>query len=151
MLSARLVRMIQDHAEELTLGVLDDLVKNPRTPAYHELSRDELHRRTYDVYRNLGRWVGEKTETAIETVYRELGKTRCREGIPLSEVVQALILVKGHLWKYILASGLVESAVDLYQEEELNLMVGHFFDKAIYYVVKGYEGEAWARTTGQPS
>jgi len=144
MLAARLVRMIEDHAEELTRGLLDDLVKNPRTPAYHRLSRDELHRRTYDVYHNLGRWIGEKTEAAVESVYRELGRVRCREHIPLSEVVEALVLVKGHLWDYILASGLVETAVDLYQEEELNLMVGHFFDKALYHLVKGYEDEAWA-------
>jgi hypothetical protein len=31
------------------------------------------------------------------------------------------------------------SAVQLYQQEELVLMISRFFDKAIYHVVKGYE------------
>jgi hypothetical protein len=33
----------------------------------------------------------------------------------------------------------VDTAVELHQEEELNLLVGRFFDNAIYFTVKGYE------------
>ena len=144
MLSSRLIRMIEDHAEDLTRGVLVDLGRNARTPAYHTLSHDELHRRAYDVYHNLGRWLGDKTDTLIEASYGSLGRTRRAEGIPLSEVVYALILTKEHLRAYIRTSGLVGSAVELYQEEELNRMVGNFFDKAVYYTVRGYEGKAAA-------
>lgn len=145
MLSVRLVRMIEDHAEELTRGVLDDLQTNARTPAYHKLSREELHHRAYEVYRNLGRWLGHKTDELIEAMYSELGKKRCAEGVPASEVTYALILTKYHLRDYIRSAGLVDSAVDLYQEQELHRLVGNFFDKAIYYTVKGYEREAAAR------
>ena len=58
MLSVRLVRMIEDHAEELTRGVLNDLQSNTRTRAYHKISREELHRRVYEVYHNFGEWLG---------------------------------------------------------------------------------------------
>lgn len=145
MLSARLVRMIEDHAEQLTLGVVNDLQSNPRTSAYHKLSRDELHHRVYEVYRNLGRWLGEKTDGPIEASYGELGKKRWAEGIPLSEVIYALILTKVRLRDYIRSAGLVDSTVELYQEQELHRLVGHFFDKALYYAVKGYEREAALR------
>lgn len=144
MLSARLVRIIEEHAEELTRGVLSDLAANVRTPAYHNLPFDELHRRVYDVYHNLGRWLADKTEEHVETVFGGLGRTRFREGVPLSEVVYALILGKEHLREYIRAVGLVDSAVELYLEEELHLLIGHFYDKAIYHTVKGYEAEATA-------
>ena len=140
MLSTRLVRMIEDHAEELTGEVLKDLSSHPRTPAYHRLTHTELHRRVYDVYRNLGRWLGNKSDEPVEATYGALGRVRREEGIPLSEVVFALTLVKEHLWRYVLSSGLASSPVDLYQEEELALLVGRFFDKATYYAVKGYEG-----------
>ena len=50
--------------------------------------------------------------------------------MPLSEVVYALALTKDHLREYIRAVGLVDSAVELYLEEELHLSIGHFFDKA---------------------
>lgn len=149
MLSVRLVRMIEEHAEELTGGVLNDLQSNPRTAAYHKLSREELHRRAYEVYRNLGRWLGQKTDETIEASYNDLGKKRCAEGVPVSEVVYALILTKYHLRDYIRSAGLVDSAVELYQEQELHRLVGNFFDKAIYYTVKGYEREA--ATRGAPT
>lgn len=140
MLSANLIRMIERNAEDLTREVLKDLGSNVRTPAYHTLSQDELHRRVYDVYHNLGRWLGDKSDAPIEATYGNLGQTRRREGIALSEVVYALILVKEHLRSYIRRAGSVDSAVELYQEEEINLMIGHFFDKALYCAVKGYEG-----------
>ncbi len=146
MLSVPLVRMIEDHAEELTRGVLNDLESNARTPAYHKIPREKLHRRVYEVYRNLGEWLGPKTDEMIEARYSELGQKRRAEGIPLSEVIYALILTKLHLRDYIRSAGLVNSAVDLYQELELNRLTGHFFDRSIYYAAKGYEREAGRRT-----
>lgn len=145
MLSFRVVQMIESHAEQLTRGVVHDLQTNPRTPSYHKLSAEELHHRAYAVYRNLGRWLGEETEQTIEAFYGELGKKRQAEGIPLCEVLYALLLVKYHLRDYVRSSGLIDSAVDLYQEQELQRLVGHFFDRAIYYTVKSYECEAASR------
>lgn len=139
MLAPRLIKLIEDHAEELTRGAIRDVRSNPRTPAYHQIPEDEMHRRLYDVYHHLGRWVGEKSDERIETSYAELGRRRHAEGTPLSEVVYALILSKQHLREYIRASGHVGTAVELMQEEELNLLLGHFYDKAIYYTIRGYE------------
>jgi hypothetical protein len=141
MLSARMIRMIEEHASELTRAVLDDLTSDPRTPSYHGIPRDELQRRVYDVYHNLGRWLGHRSDGPIEAHYAPLGKQRRSEGVPLSEVVCALILEKEHLHAYVRRSGLVDSAVELYSEEELNLMLDRFFDKALYHTVRGYEGE----------
>ncbi len=139
MLSDRLVQIIQDHARELTQGVLNDLAKNPRTAAYHMLPRTELHNRVYDVYRNLGQWITEKAEGPVSSTYMALGRTRRAEGIPLQQVVQALIVTKRHIVSYVRSSLPVDTAVELHQEEELNLMLGRFFDNAIYFTVKGYE------------
>jgi hypothetical protein len=150
MLSARLVRLIEDHAEELTHGVVEDLQKNPRTSEYHRLSRQEIHRRVYEVYHFLGRWLGEKSEDVIESLYTELGKTRSAEGVPLSEVIYALILTKYHLQDYIRSSGLIDSALGLYQLQELHRLVDSFFDRAIYYTTRGYEREGSpARTSSE--
>lgn len=143
MLSTRLVMMIEDHAEELTRGVLDDLQRNPRTASYQHHSREELHRRVFDVYRNLGRWVGDKSDEPIDRAYGALGRRRRSEGVPLDEVIYALILTKEHLRDYIRSSGLADTMVGLYQEEELNLLTERFFDKAVYFTVRGY---VWAAT-----
>jgi len=142
MLSDRLVRMIETHADELTRALVDDLQSNPRTAAYHRLSRETIHHRTYHVYKDLGLWLSSKAEEDIDANFTELGNKREAEGIPLNEVVYALTLTKYHLRDYIQAAGLVDSAVDLYQALELQRLLGQFFDKAIYYTVRAYERAA---------
>lgn len=139
MLSAYLVRMIENHAEDLTREVLDDVTRNPRTPAWHNLSRDELHRRVYDFYHDLGHWLADNSEAGVEKAYSQLGRERFEEGVPLHEVVFAVTLVKNHLRNFIRRAGVVYSALELHREVELNLMIGRFFDTALYYAVKGYE------------
>jgi len=142
MLSARLVQIIEDHAEQLTRGLIEDLLNNKHTPHYHHLTHEEMHHRIYDVYRNLGRWLSDETESAIESSYTHLGKKRLAEGIPLNEVVYSLGLTKNHLLEYIHFSGMIDTAVDLHGDRELQRLVGRFFDKAVYYTVKGFEHEA---------
>jgi hypothetical protein len=140
MLSARLVRMIEDHAEPLAREVVKDLKTNARTSAYHALAEEDLFRRVYDVYHNLGRWVGQNDDPAIERSYGDLGRRRRSEGIAVSQVAYALILTKDHLLNFIRTAGFAGSAVELYQEEELTHLVDRFFDKAIYNTILGYEG-----------
>ena len=139
LLSSRLVQMIENHAEELTSGVIADLRTNPKTPCMHRLSAQELHDQSYQVYRNLSRWLMELSDEAINAFHYKLAKLRFEEGIPLSEIVFAHVLKKYHLRDYIRTSGMVDSAVELLQEQELHHLIGSFFDKAIYYTVKGYE------------
>lgn len=134
--------MVEDHADKITLSLLNDLQSNPRTPAYSGLSRHELHRRIYEVYHNLGQWLADSSEETIEAAYSELGRIRFAEDIPLSEVVCALILTKYHLREYISTSAMLDSAIELYQEREFQQLIGQFFDKAIYYTVQAYMHEA---------
>ena len=142
MLSVRLVQMIEDHAEELTRELIKDLQSNSRTPHYHRLTYEELHYRTYSVYKNLGHWLDQKSEEPIAANYSDLAVRRFEEGVPLEEFVFALISTKNHLFAYVRAAGLMDSAVELHQERELRRQVGFFFDKAIYFAVRAYERQA---------
>ena len=151
MLSARLVKMIEDHADHLTRGLLEEFRRHPLTTSYRQFSDSELHDRVYGVYSNLGRWIDQGTEGAVAAAYSKLGRTRSREKIPLAQVVKALQLTKYHLRAYVRDCGLVGSAVELYQEQELQRLVGLFFDEAIYHTVRGYEEEAWGGATAAAS
>jgi hypothetical protein len=131
--------MIEDHAEELTRSVVEDLKTNPKTPYMHELSTQELHDQSYAVYRNFGQWLMEFSDDAIKAFHFKVARHRLEEGIPLQEIVFAYILKKYHLRDYIRTSGMVDSAVELLQEQELHHLIGSFFDKAIYYTVKEYQ------------
>jgi hypothetical protein len=104
------------------------------------MSRDQLRSRVYDVYHNLGRWVAEQDEAHIEAVYGELGRRIQAASTPASELIYVVTLIKEHLRNYIRRTGSAATSVELHQEAELNLLIGHFFDKALYHSMKGYEG-----------
>jgi len=151
MLSARLVTMIENHAEELTRSVVGDMQGNPKTPAYSKLPAEALHRRVLEVFRDFGQWLEYKPDETMKRWYGELGRKRYGEGIGLPEVIYALLLTKYHLQDYIRSAGLVDSAMELYQEMELQRLVNCFFDKAVYYCVEGYMQEASARLEASAS
>ncbi|HTV56909.1 MAG TPA: hypothetical protein VMI06_18600, partial [Terriglobia bacterium] len=142
MLTARLVKMIEKHADQLTKKVVRELETDPRTPAYHKLDPQDNYARVFDVVSHLGEWLDCNSETATEHAYRKLGQKRFREGVPMAELVSALMLTKQTLRKYIKTEGWVDSAVHLYQQIELYDMISYFFDRAIYFAVVGYEREA---------
>ncbi|HUI44049.1 MAG TPA: hypothetical protein VL523_18955 [Terriglobia bacterium] len=142
MLSKILIEMIETHAEELTLATLGDLRSSSFTPSYHRLASEKARNRVYTVYRDLGNWLADRTDSKIETTYRELAERRYHEGFALSEVIWALILTKKTLLEYVRNSGLSDSAVELYRERELFHMLEDFFDRTIYFTAAGYEHEA---------
>lgn len=138
MLVGRLVRLIEEHADELTMRVVGKLREDPRTSAYREFGDAELGARARNVYAHLGRWLEQASEDAVEAEYHELGMRRRREGIPLSEVVMALLLTRRNLWSFVESQG-ADSILELRQQLDLELLVVRFFDRAIYHTVRGYE------------
>ena len=141
MLAARLIRLVETHAEELVQVVLRDLRTNPRTASFTRVPEPDLRHRLRDLYTHLGDWIGDKTETRVERQYMELGRRRYHEGVPLAELIYAMVLFKDHLRQFIRSHGLVESVVELYSEEQLYQLTWSFFDRAVYFTVKGYEDE----------
>lgn len=141
-ISTRLVRIIQNDAEEITRGTIKKLQTSPRTQSYHTLSFEDLHSRVYEIYHDLGRWLWRKSDDAMQAWYGDLGEKRCKEGVPLSEVLWAQVLTKYHLLDYLAAYASAGSAMELYQQQEFDRLIGQFFDRAVCYTTEGYEHEA---------
>jgi hypothetical protein len=139
-----LMNQIHMHAEQLSERVIQAFRTSPRIKSLGSVSEEELRRRFFDLFRDLGRWLGEKGEPEIEATYGEIGRRRCHEGVPLNELVQAVILVKQQLWDYVERHIAPTSERNLYQEEQIIEMIGKFFDRAVYHTVRGYE-EVWAK------
>lgn len=141
-LSDRLISIIEGNAEAFTQGTVKNLQSSARTESYHNLPYDEIYNRVYAVYHDLGRWLWGKSSEAVQAWYSALGHKRCAEGVPLSEVLWALIFTKDRLIAYLDGCGLVDSAVELYQQQEFDRLIGHFFDRAICYAAEGYQQHA---------
>jgi len=134
--------MVEDHADQLTRGLIAELKQDPRTSEYSKFSNEEIYRRVYKVYHDLGEWLGREAEHLAKAHYTELGELRATEGVPVSQVLYALIRTKAHLFEYISRAGLFDSAVDLYQVQEFRRLVNGFFDNAIYFTALAYERKA---------
>jgi hypothetical protein len=142
-----LIRAIESNAEEFAHSTVKKLRSSPRTESYHKLPDKDMYDRCYEVYRHFGRWLWEKSDEAIQARFNELGEKRCREGIPLAEVLWALVLSKDRLLEYLGAYALADSAIELYQQQELDRLIGHFFDRAVCYTAASYERQASEKMT----
>ncbi len=133
----RLVDLIEDHADELTGRLVRNVREDPRTIGYRQFDDKELGARAREVYSHLGQWLGKTSEGAVESEYFRLGEIRRAEGIPLSEVVMALLLVRRNLWQFVESQG-ADTCLELRQQLDLELLVVRFFDRAIFHTVLGY-------------
>lgn len=155
MLATRLIQLIENHSESLTHEAMQDILTNEHTASIRRVPKAELEPRIAAIYQNLGKWIGDPKDNEIRQEYEHWGRTRFRQEIPFSEIVYVLILTKKHLRKFIREHGLVTFSGDrvtpdelipleLYAIQELNYLVGDFFDRALYYLVRGYESAAMA-------
>jgi hypothetical protein len=152
------MQLIETHAKSLTSEVMQDVVTNERTRSFSRVPVAELEPRIAALYLNLGKWVGNPNDDAVRKEYEEWGRTRFHQGIPLNEIVYCIILAKAHLRRFIRDNGMVAFSgdrvipdelvpVELYGIQELNYMVGEFFDRALYHLARGYEVAAMTSRT----
>lgn len=141
MFSYRLVRLIESHADALASGLEERVQASSQITHFRNLPAQELRERVYEIYRHLGEWLLGKNELDIEHRYRQIGARRAHQQVPLSEVIQAIVLTKENLWDFLKSEAVIDRAVEIMGELELLQMLEMFFDRAIYYAVVGYEEE----------
>lgn len=150
MISAKLIELIEIHSGRLTADVTHSLLTDDRTPGFRAVNRDELEPRVFQIFHHLGNWIGAPRSDAVRSEFAEWGLKRFNQGIPLSEVVYAVVIIKSHLRRYIQDNGLVDAAfprveaeyilpMHLHSLQELNGQVSDFFDEALYALAQGYE------------
>ena len=153
MISAKLIELIEIHASNLTNDVARDLAANLRTPGFRAVPLEDLEQRVFQLFHHLGNWIGDPKSERAEAEFTEWGRRRFGQGIPLSEIVYAIILLKAHLSRYIQDHGLIDSSfpateadyvlpVHMHSLQELNRMVSLFFDRALYHLALGFESAA---------
>lgn len=139
-ISDKLIKLIERDADHLTNNWLSNVQNHPTTPTYHTYDKKKLYQRAFRVYSQLGKWISRETSKEdIEKYYTATGKQRRKEGFALSEVIQALIITRRHVWLKVLSEGLLDTVLDHHQALELNNRVVLYFDRAIFFTSLGYE------------
>lgn len=145
MIAPRLVRLIENHSDTLVSGLMDRLQRCPRLADYNKVPDDEIKHRVHEIYRHLGDWLLSRPESDVERWYTAIGARRAAQGVPLSQLVCAIMVTKENLWDFLKHEAIDERPVDLFQELELFRMVDQFFDRAVYFASLGYERARSAR------
>jgi hypothetical protein len=136
----RLVRLIETHAAGLANGLQKKIDASDRVPDYHgKVPREELTSVVNEIYQNLGQWLLGKTESDIESRYVKIGMRRAEQGVPQSQVLWVIALVKENLWEYLKQEHVLEKPVEIFGSLEMLELLEQFFDRAMYYASVGYE------------
>jgi len=137
----RFVRLIEDHSDALANSLLIKVRQSSRTENFKKVPAEDLKVRVYEIYRHLGEWLLHKNEADIEQRYTEIGARRAQQGVPLSEVIWAIVLTKQNLWEFILDEAYPDRPVEILGKQELLQLLDQFFDRAMHSAAVGYE---WA-------
>lgn len=138
MIALKLVRLIEQHSEELAHSLIHKIESSHKCAELKKIPRNEIECRAFEIYVHLSEWLLHRTEHDIERTYVALGKHRCRQGVAFNNVFWGIILTKENLWDFLQREFFEETAYELRSELELLRMLDQFFDCALYYLSVGY-------------
>ena len=148
MIALRLVRLIESHSDTLAQGLMRKLESTPKCADLSRVPRQEMEERCREVYHNLTDWLTHKTESDIEREYRQIGRRRVEQGVRFSHFYWAVVVIKEHLYEFLLREGITETPLDLRAGFELMRLIEQFFERAILYVASEYEQAGQGTTQG---
>lgn len=134
-------KFVQEYGEEIASMWLEALRISPQTPSYGVVSDEELVTASEFALTQVQEYFsGKPSEADIGAYFHRLGATRAAQGLPLPELISAILLLKREVWMSARTHGVWESAMDLQRAVDLNRELGRFFDRAVYYATAGYTG-----------
>jgi 8-oxo-dGTP diphosphatase len=142
MLSDSLIGFVNDSIPLVARLWLADVRSNHTTTSYLRLDPDTLLAECTTSLRQLGGWLeGERTEEQIKQSFHALGERRHTQGVPLHELLSAIMLLKRQIWAHARSQGVWQRPMEMYRVMELQSRFAVFFDRATYYCSRGYAGE----------
>jgi hypothetical protein len=138
-LAYRLLRLVETHSDALAAGLLEMTGHSPLLPSYGRVPHDELRDRVHEIYQHLAEWLLGKGAMDVEARYLAIGAKRAHQGVPLSELIWAIILTKKNLWDFLKQEAVLDRPIEIAGELEVEQLVDQFFDRAIYFAARGYE------------
>jgi|GEM_PF-40275 len=138
--SSKLVDIAKNHAREIAVRWYFDVIKNPRTPSYHDISEQDALPQAEEFYHHFRAiFLSEKPYDTAHQFFSRYAEARYREGIPSSEAIYVLILMRRHIWLYSDFHITFVTADERRQAiESLNRMM-LIFDYAVHVITAKYE------------
>ena len=137
-----LVQLIENNSDRLAETMLMKLQGCDKCESFRRVPREEFRQRVYEIYDHLGEWLLDKKEADVARRYIEIGITREKQGVLLSELMYAIIMTREHLWEFLKQEAKIEKPKEIFGELAVMELLEQFFDRAMYYAAQGYEQSA---------
>ncbi len=134
----RFVALVEENHQQITERFINDLLKDQDTAAYRGIDHYAIYDFTDNLFKDLSIWIArEYPKSKIEERYARIARERFSMGVPFHQVQRAFVLMKRHLWLFVMDK-LYDDATAYKEALELNNRVTLYFDRAIFYMLKGY-------------
>ena len=139
MFSLRLAQSIQDHWEQIASDTIQRIRQDQDVPHMAKLRDVELRNWVRGILDTIQFWPSDGVGQKNAERFQRLGRHRFETAIPLEEAVCCLHILKSKLFDFTRSRGFAQSPIEVYAQEELEHQVGLFFDRLVFYAVRGYE------------
>ena len=139
MVYRRLITFIEEKRDLISELWVKETRASKYMPTYNKLKDGELKKRSKKLIDHLILFLKEDvSKNKIGRYFAGVGRERYKEKFPLCEVQYAVYLLKTILWKTILEKNIFDSTVALQTAMELQTTFHSFFDKGIFFIIRGY-------------
>lgn len=142
LISDKLVELVEKHSDEIVKRWITRLLSDPTTSSFSKKHQPFVEKKAKEILKNLGRWVSYDTSKEdVGRSYADDGMALFKMQIPLCETYRAMYTLRRTLWLFVENESAFDTAFQLHQMRELNNRVILFFDRAEYYMIRGYMEE----------
>ena len=143
MRALKLIEHMKGNAERMSEEVMQKIRNSERcSQLVLAVPAEQQKRSTLDIYRDLTAWLGTESDKTIEQRYGSLGMLRAQQGVPFSNLYWAICIAHEHLWGYMQQECLLDEPVEFWGGVILLRSLTQFFDRALYFALRGYEKAA---------
>lgn len=137
--SLKLLDLMADKSETMAKQWAKDVVKNPKTPYYHNSDQDKIIPQAIEFYQKLSRVYTDKDPfTAIQKFIGKFAEARFKEKVPLHEALYAIILMRRHIWLYAEFQAIFITIIEQHQAMDSQTRTILMFDYITYAFTQKY-------------
>ncbi len=140
-----LISITEQYHLQMAQAWFEEVRKSDYLQTYNALSDPQLLERGKILFENFLKWLQTGADNSeIKKYFVELGKERCKEGFPLSEVNYALYLEKKVLWNFIAFKDKTQGRLTPSDVIEFTSVISGYFDMGEFFIIRGFS-EAFAQ------
>ena len=137
--SLKLLDLMANSSASMAKQWAKDVVKNPKTPYYHNSDQDKIIPQAAEFYQKLSRvYTDNDPFTAIQKFMGKFAEARFQEKVPLQEALYSIILMRRHIWLYAEFQAIFITIIEQHQALDSQLRTILMFDYITYAFTEKY-------------